>query len=80
MKMRSPSPSVSGKSFVNLVHAEHFLVDHKKMSKSLGNFYTLRDFLEKGYKGTQVRYMLLQTHYHTQLNFNFQGLEAPAVP
>lgn len=58
------------------VHAEHLLVDHKKMSKSLGNFYTLRDLLERGYTGTQVRYMLLQGHYRSQLNFTFQGLDA----
>jgi cysteinyl-tRNA synthetase len=58
------------------LHAEHLLVDHKKMSKSLGNFYTLRDLLHKGYTGTEVRYLLLQTHYRTQLNFSFDGLEA----
>ncbi len=58
------------------LHSEHLLVDHKKMSKSLGNFYTLRDLLEKGYTGRQVRYMLLQTHYRTQLNFTFTGLDA----
>jgi len=51
------------------------LVDHKKMSKSLGNFYTLRDLLQKGYTGRQVRYMLLQTHYRTQLNFTTAGLD-----
>lgn len=56
------------------LHAEHLLVDHKKMSKSLGNFYTLRDLLKKGYTGKQVRYMLLHTHYRTQLNFTFDGL------
>ena len=61
------------------LHAEHLLVDHKKMSKSLGNFYTLRDLLEKGYTGRQVRYMLLQTHYRTQLNFTFAGLDAAAA-
>ncbi len=56
------------------LHSEHLLVDHKKMSKSLGNFYTLRDLLIKSYSGSQVRYMLLQTHYRTQLNFTFEGL------
>jgi cysteinyl-tRNA synthetase len=61
------------------LHAEHLLVDHKKMSKSLGNFYTLRDLLNKGYSGPQVRYMLLQTHYRTQLNFTFAGLAASAA-
>ena len=60
------------------LHAEHLLVDHKKMSKSLGNFYTLRDLLQKGYTGAQIRYLLLQTHYRTQLNFTFEGLDAAA--
>lgn len=60
------------------LHAEHLLVDHKKMSKSLGNFYTLRDLLQKNYTGPQVRYLLLQTHYRTQLNFTFAGLDAAA--
>jgi cysteinyl-tRNA synthetase len=55
---------------------EHLLVDHKKMSKSLGNFYTLRDLLKKGYTGQEVRYLLLSTHYRTQLNFTFAGLDA----
>lgn len=58
------------------MHAEHLLVDHKKMSKSLGNFYTLRDLKNRGYSGSEVRYMLMQTHYRTQLNFTFEGLEA----
>jgi cysteinyl-tRNA synthetase len=71
------SEACSGKKFVNLwMHAEHLVVDQKKMSKSLGNFYTLRDLLDKGFTGTQVRYLLLQTHYKTQLNFTFQGVEA----
>ncbi len=60
------------------LHSEHLLVDHKKMSKSLGNFYTLRDLLAKGYTGPQIRYMLLQTHYRTPLNFTFEGLDATA--
>jgi len=58
------------------MHAEHLLVDHKKMSKSLGNFYTLRDLMDRGYSGAEVRYMLLQTHYRTQLNFTFEGVDA----
>ena len=57
------------------LHAEHLLVDHKKMSKSLGNFYTLRDLLNKGYTGAEVRYLLLSSHYRTQLNFTFAGLD-----
>ncbi len=57
------------------MHAEHLIVNGKKMSKSLGNFYTLRDLLEKGYSGTEIRYLLLQTHYRTQLNFTLEGLD-----
>lgn len=67
----------SEKRFVNhWLHSEHLLVDHKKMSKRLGNFYTLRDLLARGYTGKEVRYALLQTHYRMQLNFTFQGLDA----
>lgn len=70
------SEACSGKQFVKLwMHSEHLVVDNKKMSKSLGNFFTLRDLLNKGYTGVQVRYMLLHTHYKTQLNFTFQGLD-----
>ncbi len=66
----------SDKVFVkHWLHAEHLLVDHKKMSKSLGNFYTVRDLLGKGYSGAQIRYILLSTHYRTQLNFTLDGLE-----
>ncbi len=57
------------------LHCEHLLVNNKKMSKSLGNFYTLRDLLDKGYQGKHVRLLLLQTHYQTQLNFTLEGLE-----
>jgi cysteinyl-tRNA synthetase len=71
------SEACSGHKFVNLwMHSEHLIVDNKKMSKSLGNFYTLRDLLDKGFSGKLVRYLLLQTHYKTQLNFTFNGLEA----
>lgn len=71
------SEACSGHRFVKLwMHSEHLVVDNKKMSKSLGNFFTLRDLLNKGFTGTQVRYMLLQTHYKTQLNFTFTGLDS----
>lgn len=71
------SEACTGKHFVKIwVHAEHLLVDHKKMSKSAGNYYTLRDLLQKGYKGREVRFLLLSSHYRTQLNFTFQGLSA----
>jgi len=71
------SEACTGKSLAKIwLHAEHLLVENKKMSKSLGNCYTLRDLLQKGYTGKQVRYMLLQTHYKTQLNFTLPGLDA----
>jgi cysteinyl-tRNA synthetase len=70
------SECYSGCKFVHhWLHAEHLLVDHKKMSKSLGNFYTLRDLMKKGYTGAEVRYLLLSSHYRTQLNFTFAGLD-----
>ena len=57
------------------IHAEHLLVDGAKMSKSLGNFYTLRDIIEKGYSPRSIRYLLLSAHYKKQLNFTFEGLK-----
>ena len=57
-------------------HAQHLIVDGKKMSKSLGNFYRLRDLLDKGYSGPEIRYLLLATHYRTQLNFTLAGLDS----
>ena len=66
-----------GKPFSRLwVHVEHLLVDDKKMSKSLGNFYTLRDLMDKGYSGRQIRFLLMQTHYRMQLHFSLQALDA----
>ena len=74
------SECFSGNLFVrHWVHVEHLIVDHRKMSKSLGNFYTLRDLLQKDYTGRQIRYLLLSTHYRTQLNFTMQGLDAAAA-
>ncbi|MCC6127842.1 MAG: cysteine--tRNA ligase [Chlamydiae bacterium] len=71
------SECFSGYKFVrHWVHVEHLLVDHKKMSKSLGNFYTLRDLLAKKYTGSEVRYLLLSTHYRAQLNFTFASLDS----
>jgi cysteinyl-tRNA synthetase len=67
----------SGKPFVHFwLHSEHLIVEGKKMSKSLGNYYTLRDILDKGYSPLAIRYLLLATHYRQQLNFTFDGLEA----
>ncbi len=67
----------TGKRFAyHWFHVEHLLVDHKKMSKSLKNFYTLRDLLKLSYTGQEVRYLLLASHYRTQLNFTFPSLNA----
>ncbi len=71
------SEGATGKRFVNYwLHCEHLIVEGKKMSKSLGNFYTLRDVLAKGYKPMAIRYLLMSTHYRQQLNFTFNALEA----
>ncbi len=71
------SESATGKKFVNYwMHCEHLLVENKKMSKSLGNFYTLRDLIKKGYSGKEIRYLLLSSHYKQQLNFTFKALDA----
>jgi cysteinyl-tRNA synthetase len=71
------SEGCSGKCFAKYwMHSEHLIVDGKKMSKSLNNFYTLRNLLDKGFSGVEVRYMLLQTHYRTQLNFTLEGIKA----
>jgi cysteinyl-tRNA synthetase len=67
---------VTGKQFVRYwLHCAHLLVDGQKMSKSLGNFYTLRDVLEKGYTGREARYALMRVHYRAQLNFTWEGMD-----
>ena len=66
----------TGKKFVRYwMHCAHLMVDGQKMSKSLGNFYTLRDVLAKGYSGREVRYALMRVHYRAQLNFTWEGME-----
>jgi len=71
------SEGASKKKFVNYwLHNEHLLVDGKKMSKSLGNFYTLRDLLQKGFDPLAIRYALIATHYRSQLNFTFDVVHA----
>lgn len=71
------SEAATGKQFVKYwVHNEYILVEGKKMSKSLGNFFTLRDILDKGYNPKAIRYLLLSAHYRTQFNFSFDALEA----
>lgn len=65
-----------GERFVKYwVHGAHLLVDGKKMSKSLGNFFTLRDLLARGATGREVRWLLLQAHYRETFNFTLAGLE-----
>ena len=67
---------VTGKKFVCYwLHCAHLLVDGAKMSKSLGNFYTLPDVIEKGYSGRELRYALMRVHYRTQLNFTWEGMD-----
>lgn len=71
------SEAHSGKTFVRYwLHVEHLLVDNKKMSKSLGNLYTLNDLYEKGYTGREIRYLLISAHYRKKLNFTLEGLDA----
>lgn len=69
------SEGATGKPFVNYwIHGAHLIVEGQKMSKSLGNFYTLRDLLEKGYNPLSLRYLLASVHYRKQLNFTFDGV------
>ena len=66
----------TGKKFVRYwMHCAHLLVDGQKMSKSLGNFYTLRDVLAKGYSGRELRYALMRVHYRAPLNFTWEGMK-----
>ena len=69
------SEGATGKPFVRYwMHAEHLLVEGEKMSKSLGNFYTLRDLFAKGHKPSTIRFLLLSVPYRRQLNFTEEGL------
>jgi len=71
------SEAATGEKFVNFwLHNEHLMVEGRRMAKSLGNYYTLRDILNKGYNPIAIRYLLLATHHRQQLNFTFDGLEA----
>jgi len=71
------SVSLTGKPFARYwLHSEFLLVDGQKMSKSLGNFYTLRDVLGRGYPPETVRYLLASVPYRKQLNFTFEGLQS----
>ena len=69
------SEAATGKPFARYwLHAEHLLVEGEKMSKSLGNFFTLRDLFAKGYKPSALRFALASVPYRKQLNFTFDGL------
>ncbi len=71
------SEAASGKPYVKYwMHCAHLIVDGRKMSKSLGNFYTLRDIISKGHSGREVRYVLMAGHYRQALNFSFEALLA----
>ena len=66
----------AGQHFVKYwLHGAHLLVEGKKMSKSLGNFFTLRDLLAKGFTGREIRYLLLTAHYRETFNFTLDGLQ-----
>jgi cysteinyl-tRNA synthetase len=66
----------AGEPFVKYwLHGAHLLVEGKKMSKSLGNYFTLRDLLAKGFTGREVRYLLLTAHYREPFNFTLEGLQ-----
>jgi cysteinyl-tRNA synthetase len=74
------SESFTGKTFVDFwFHARFLLVEGEKMSKSLGNFFTLRDLVLKGHKPSSIRYLLASVPYRNQLNFTFDGLKQGAV-
>ena len=57
------------------MHCAHLRVNGEKMSKSLGNFFTLRDLIEKGWTGREIRYVLINAHYRSGLNFAFSALD-----
>jgi cysteinyl-tRNA synthetase len=70
------SEAATGKPFVRTwMHAEHLLVDGEKMSKSVGNFYTLRDLFSRGFKPSTIRFLLLSVPYRRQFNFTMEGLK-----
>ncbi len=73
------SESITHKPFARFwLHSEHLHIESQKMSKSLGNFYTLRDLLNEGYQPETIRYLLASVPYRKKLNFTFEGLKAAA--
>jgi cysteinyl-tRNA synthetase len=74
------SESLTGKPFARFwLHAEFLMVEGQKMAKSLGNYYTLRDLLDRGYQPEAIRYLLASVPYRKQLNFTFDGLKSAAT-
>ena len=74
------SEALTGKPFAHFwFHARFLLVEGEKMSKSLGNFFTLRDLVLKGHKPSSIRFLLASVPYRNQLNFTFDGLKQAAV-
>ena len=70
------SEAATGQKFVRYwLHCAHLMVDGGKMSKSLGNFYSLRDVFTRGFSGREVRWVLLATHYRQALDFSFQSCQ-----
>jgi cysteinyl-tRNA synthetase len=73
------SEAITGRQFARFwLHSEHLHIESQKMSKSLGNFFTLRDLLEKGYQPEAIRYLLASVPYRKKLNFTFEGLRGAA--
>jgi cysteinyl-tRNA synthetase len=73
------SEGATGKPFARYwLHAAHLLVEGQKMAKSLGNFFTIPDVIERGFSPSTIRYLLLSGHYRTQLYFTFHGLDGAA--
>jgi cysteinyl-tRNA synthetase len=74
------SESLTGRPFARFwIHSEFLMVEGQKMSKSLGNYFTLRDLLGKGYAPESIRYLLASVPYRKQLNFTFDGLKSAAT-
>jgi cysteinyl-tRNA synthetase len=74
------SESLTGKTFANFwFHARFLLVEGEKMSKSLGNFFTIRDLVLRGHKPSSIRYLLASVPYRNQLNFTWDGLRQAAT-
>ena len=74
---QSEGADTSGMPFVrHWLHGAHLLVEGKKMSKSLGNFFTLRDLIQRGFNGREIRFLLVSGHYRETFNFTMDGLNA----